>query len=156
MIAGSINEESIVFISDSSNRGIWTQGTFYKSLNPDDYYTKEQTDEIFLSKEEAEETYITGSDVATQEKAGLMSAEDKIRLDSIYDGDQEVTAPKIKGEWKIYNNDEIFVYSNDTNKLYIEDGYKVQWEGTFKWVHTEGYKDPVGIGSESNWNVLPP
>ena len=83
-----------------------------------------------------------------------MSAEDKRRLDNIYDGDLDVTAPKIKGEWNIYDNNESFIETSESDELYLEEGFKVQWEGTYKWTHTEGYKDPVSIGPGSNWDVL--
>lgn len=152
--AGAIDNKSIVFVSDESNRGIWTQGTFYNSFDPSKYYTKDEIDDTFLTKEEADEKYITTADIATHDKSGLMSAEDKARLDNIYDGDLDVAVPEIKGEWNIYDNEQTFIESSSASKLILEEGYKVRWEGTYSWTHAEGYKDPVSIGSGSAWDVL--
>lgn len=152
--SGSVTNENIVFVSEPENRGIWTQGTFYYStFDPDEYYTKEQADEKFLTQE-AGQDFITMDDVATDEQNGVMSARDKARLDAAYDGDPQLVIPQVLGEWNIYDNNGTFVRSDDTKELIIEEGFKVRWEGIYKWYHLDGYKDPTAIGEGSNWNIL--
>ena len=133
--AGSISYESIVFISDDDHRGLWTQGTFYSSVDDPSEYVKID-------------------DIATEDKNGLMSREDKIRFDEIFEGDIDVVSPVISGEWSIYNNSGAFVRTSSEKILDLEYGFKVQWEGTYTWNSDASYKIPTQVSPDSNWNVL--
>lgn len=74
--------------------------------------------------------------------AGLMSARDKARLDSIWEGDKPISTISISsGTWTIYKNDGTTTYSannikyisSSATKLEVEYGFKPQWTGTWKW-----------------------
>ena len=74
--------------------------------------------------------------------AGLMSARDKARLDSIWEGDKPISTISISsGTWTIYNNDGTTTYnandikyiSSSATNLQVEYGFKPQWTGTWKW-----------------------
>lgn len=74
--------------------------------------------------------------------AGLMTARDKARLDSIWEGDKQIAGIQIStGNWVIYKNDGTTTYnltdikhqSNTIRELRIEYGFKPKWSGTWKW-----------------------
>ena len=75
-------------------------------------------------------------------KAGLMSARDKARLDSIWEGDKQIAKIEIStGTWTIYKNDGTTTYTltniehqyNSITNLQVEYGFKPKWSGTWKW-----------------------
>lgn len=73
--------------------------------------------------------------------AGLMSARDKARLDSIWEGDKQIAGIEIStGSWQVFKNDgstytlaNIKHQSNSITNLKVEYGFKVKWSGTWKW-----------------------
>ena len=74
--------------------------------------------------------------------AGLMSARDKARLDSIWEGDKQIAGIQIStGSWQVFKNDGSTTYtlanikhqSNSITNLKVEYGFKVKWSGTWKW-----------------------
>ena len=74
--------------------------------------------------------------------AGLMSARDKARLDSIWEGDKQIAGIQIStGSWQVFKNDGTTAYtlanikhqSNSITNLKVEYGFKVKWSGTWKW-----------------------
>ena len=74
--------------------------------------------------------------------AGLMSARDKARLDSIWEGDKQIAGIQIStGSWQVFKNDGTTAYtlanikhqSNSITNLKLEYGFKVKWSGTWKW-----------------------
>ena len=74
--------------------------------------------------------------------AGLMSARDKARLDSIWEGDKQIAGIQIStGTWTIYKNDGTTTYtlanikhqSNSITNLQVEYGFRPKWSGTWKW-----------------------
>ena len=74
--------------------------------------------------------------------AGLMSARDKARLDSIWEGDKQIAGIQIStGSWQVFKNDDTTAYtlanikhqSNSITNLKVEYGFKVKWSGTWKW-----------------------
>lgn len=76
--------------------------------------------------------------------AGLMSARDKARLDSIWEGDKQIAKIEIStGNWTVYKNDGKTTYAitsieqhsdeNSKTSLSIEYGFKVKWSGTWRW-----------------------
>ena len=73
--------------------------------------------------------------------AGLMSARDKARLDSIWEGDKQIAGIEIStGSWQVFKNDgstytlaNIKHQSNSITNIKVEYGFKVKWSGTWKW-----------------------
>lgn len=68
--------------------------------------------------------------------AGMMSARDKARLDSIWEGDKPICNIGISsGTWTVYCYDKTTVYSTTTStgNLQVEYGFFVKWSGTWKW-----------------------
>lgn len=73
--------------------------------------------------------------------AGLMSARDKARLDSIWEGDKQIAGIQIStGSWQVFKNDgttytlaNIKHQTNSITNLKVEYGFKVKWSGTWKW-----------------------
>lgn len=74
--------------------------------------------------------------------AGLMSARDKARLDSIWEGDKQIAGIQIStGTWTVYKNDGTTTYtleniehqSSSITSISVEYGFKVKWSGTWKW-----------------------
>ena len=76
-------------------------------------------------------------------RAGLMSARDKARLDSIWEGDKQIAGIQIStGSWQVFKNDgsaytlaNIKHHSDLTSitQIKVEYGFKVKWSGTWKW-----------------------
>lgn len=98
---------------------------------------------------------------ASTSVAGLMSAEDKTRLDAIYEGNLDLPTPVITGTWTFYNNSgteisssELSPTPNATNPT-IENGYKASFNGTYMWTHEDDKKDPTQVQDGSNWTDLP-
>ena len=82
--------------------------------------------------------------------AGLMSARDKARLDSIWEGDKQIAGIQIStGSWQVFKNDGITSYklanivhkSNNITNLQIEYGFRPKWSGTWKWT-VDNQKEP--------------
>lgn len=102
-------------------------------------------------------TYISS---ATTDKAGVMSAVDKQRLNSVFDGNLDLPKPVITGTWTFYKNDDSVVDRNSISPVpsesnpVLEQGYKASFSGTYKWAHEDGKKDPTQIQSGSNWTTL--
>lgn len=94
---------------------------------------------------------------ATTSKAGVMSATDKTNLDSVVDKLKDVTVivdkvlvtPVITSQWTIKNQAGDTVTLPDinlsSNNIIIETGYKVDYSGSFKWIHSDGKKDPTSV-----------
>lgn len=96
-------------------------------------------------------------DVATTSEDGLMSSEDKVRLDGIFAGNLSLPNPTITGTWSFFNNASsaaTITPTPDANNPIIEKGYKAQFIGTYQWTHAEGRKDPTAITSDSSWDDL--
>lgn len=98
--------------------------------------------------------------IATSDKVGLLSKEDKSRIDTIYEGNKAVVTPVITGSWTFYNqsNEEVSPESIDpipnlVNPV-IERGYSAIFKGTYKWTHTDNLKDPTQVESGSFWTTL--
>lgn len=68
-----------------------------------------------------------------------------------------LVSPVISGTWTFYNtSDEVVnLDSVNTTNPSIETGYSAIFTGTYNWKSKDGYKNPVSIGSGSNWSDLP-
>lgn len=104
----------------------------------------------------------TGANVdinaATTSLAGVMTAQDKLRLDSIFAGNMPLPTPTITGTWSFFKNDgttNAGLTGIDPNNPTLEKGYKAQFSGSYKWVAASGKKNPTQIQSGSNWSDLP-
>lgn len=95
---------------------------------------------------------------ATTGAAGLMSKDDKLKLDAIYAGNMALPNPVITGTWSFQNNagaPATISPTPDANNPVIEKGYKASFTGTYSWTHQEGKKDPTKVQSGSSWSDLP-
>lgn len=75
--------------------------------------------------------------------AGMMSARDKARLDSIWEGDKPICNIGIStGTWTVYCYDKTTVDSRitSTGNLQVEYGFYVKWSGTWKWACNNSQK----------------
>lgn len=104
----------------------------------------------------------SGTDItinsATTGAAGLMSKDDKLRLDAIYAGNMALPTPVITGTWSFQNNagePATISPTPDANNPVIEKGYKASFTGTYSWTHQEGKKDPTKVQGGSSWSDLP-
>ena len=73
--------------------------------------------------------------------------------------DKTLVSPSITGTWKFFKNDgttEVSASSLGLNVnnswVTLENGYKAQWTGTYKWTHSESGKDPESVSG--NWTTL--
>lgn len=131
-------------------------GTYFtKSIDPFTYtpvsYTLHYTTQTFNNKENSWPTikhqYVLPQAIPgalendNSGMAGLMSARDKARLDSIWEGDKQIAKIEIStGSWQVFKNDgttytltDIIHQSNSITNLKVEYGFKVKWSGTWKW-----------------------
>lgn len=96
-------------------------------------------------------------DVASTSEDGLMSSEDKTRLDGIFAGNLSLPSPTITGTWSFFNNESsaaTITPTPDANNPIIEKGYKAQFVGTYMWTHADGRKDPTAVSGDSSWDEL--
>ena len=143
-------------INDKFNTTFGDQTYFTKSIDPFTYtsvsYTLHYTTQSF-NKEENNWTITKHQYELSQAipgalendnsgMAGLMSARDKARLDSIWEGDKQIAGIQIStGSWEVFKNDGTTAYtlsdikhqSNSIANLQIEYGFKPKWSGTWKW-----------------------
>lgn len=68
----------------------------------------------------------------------------------------------ITGSWNFFKNDGVTEVAPkdmnptpDGNNPTIEEGYKAQFTGTYKWTHNDNYKDPTAVASWSFWKDKP-
>ena len=131
-------------------------GTYFtKSIDPFTYtpvsYTLHYTTQTFNNKENSWPTvkhqYVLPQAIPgalendNSGMAGLMSARDKARLDSIWEGDKQIAGIQIStGSWQVFKDDgstytlaNIKHQSNSITNLKVEYGFKVKWSGTWKW-----------------------
>jgi hypothetical protein len=132
-------------------------GTYFtKSIDPFTYtpvsYTLHYTTQTFNNKENSwpivKHQYVLSQAIPgalendNSGMAGLMSARDKARLDSIWEGDKQIAGIQIStGSWQVFKNDGSTTYtlanikhqSNSITNLKVEYGFKVKWSGTWKW-----------------------
>ena len=125
---------------------------FIKSIDPFTYtpvsYTLHYTTQIFNNKENSwQHQYVLPQAIPgalendNSGMAGLMSARDKARLDSIWEGDKQIAGIQIStGSWQVFKNDgttytleNIKHQTNSITNLKVEYGFKVKWSGTWKW-----------------------
>ena len=134
-------------------------GTYFtKSIDPFTYtpvsYTLHYTTQTFNNKENSwpfvKHQYVLSQAIPgalendNSGMAGLMSAKDKARLDSIWEGDKQIAEIQIStGSWQVFKNDgsaytlaNIKHQSNSITNLKVEYGFKVKWSGTWKWTVT--------------------
>ena len=132
------------------------KGTYFtKSIDPFTYtpvsYTLHYTTQTFNNKENSWPTikhqYLLPQAIPgaleddNSGMAGLMSARDKARLDSIWEGDKQIAGIEIStGSWQVFKNDgstytlaNIEHQSNSITNLKVEYGFKIKWSGTWKW-----------------------
>lgn len=113
-------------------------------------------------------TYTITQDSATESLAGLMSAQDKTRLDSIWEGDKTIALMNFDTsscKWTIYKNDGTTSYtgvvhmssSNTTTSqsLNIEYGFKARWTGSWKWISGSNYKNAERCTGSISGTTLP-
>lgn len=133
------------------------KGTYFtKSIDPFTYtpvsYTLHYTTQTFNNKENSWPTvkhqYVLPQAIPgalendNSGMAGLMSARDKARLDSIWEGDKQIAGIQIStGSWQVFKNDgttytlaNIKHQTNSITNLKVEYGFKVKWSGTWKWI----------------------
>lgn len=113
-------------------------------------------------------TYTITQDSATESLAGLMSAQDKTRLDSIWEGDKTIALMNFDTtscKWTVYKNDGTTSYtgvvhmssSNTTTSqsLNIEYGFKAKWTGSWKWISGSNYKNAERCTGSISETTLP-
>lgn len=100
---------------------------------------------------------------ATTQKAGAMSATDKSRIDSIYNGDLPLVTPVISVTWTAVKNDGSAPASGEgpfasgattstDTAINIEKGWKVGYSATYKWTSASGKKNPTAVYNNTTNN----
>ena len=159
VVTYNMYRNSYTYLYKTVNDKFNTFGTgtyFTKSIDPFTYtpvsYTLHYTTQTFNNKENSWPTvkhqYVLSQAIPgalendNSGMAGLMSARDKARLDSIWEGDKQIAGIQIStGTWTIYKNDGSTTYtlsnikhqSNSITNIKVEYGFKVKWSGTWKW-----------------------
>ena len=159
VVTYNMYRNSYTYLYKTVNDKFNTFGTgtyFTKSIDPFTYtpvsYTLHYTTQTFNNKENSwpivKHQYVLPQAIPgalendNSGMAGLMSARDKARLDSIWEGDKQIAGIQIStGSWQIFKNDGSTTYtlanikhqSNSITNLKVEYGFKVKWSGTWKW-----------------------
>lgn len=159
VVTYNMYRNSYTYLYKTINDKFNTFGTgtyFTKSIDPFTYtpvsYTLHYTTQTFNNKENSWPTvkhqYVLPQAIPgalendNSGMAGLMSARDKARLDSIWEGDKQIAGIQISsGSWQVFKNDGSTTYtlanikhqSNSITNLKVEYGFKVKWSGTWKW-----------------------
>lgn len=159
VVTYNMYRNSYTYLYKTINDKFNTFGTgtyFTKSIDPFTYtpvsYTLHYTTQTFNNKENSWPTvkhqYVLPQAIPgalendNSGMAGLMSARDKARLDSIWEGDKQIAGILIStGSWQVFKNDGSTTYtlanikhqSNSITNLKVEYGFKVKWSGTWKW-----------------------
>lgn len=159
VVTYNMYRNSYTYLYKTINDKFNTFGTgtyFTKSIDPFTYtpvsYTLHYTTQTFNNKENSWPTvkhqYILPQAIPgalendNSGMAGLMSARDKARLDSIWEGDKQIAGIQIStGSWQVFKNDGSTTYtlanikhqSNSITNLKVEYGFKIKWSGTWKW-----------------------
>lgn len=107
--------------------------------------------------------YVRKIDIVSDTQNGIMTKEDKVRLDSIFTGDKPLVSPVLTTIITGFkNNAGQAVAENLVNKtanatgITLEEGYKISIKSTFKWIAREGFKNPTKVDPNGNINTLPP
>lgn len=158
-------EKHLVFIQDQKR--VWFRGQFYVTEQVfDSAYNDFQVTQnkgnitITLKGKEWEESSNSFKDIsktltlnlATSEVAGLMSSEDKSRIDSIWNGNPSLPTPTLLGNWTVYNQSNVAV--TPTPAFPLEYGYKARYTGTWKWNISSDQKAPTK--TSGNWGTTLP
>lgn len=158
VVTYNMYRNSYTYLYNTMNDKFNTFGTgtyFTKSIDPFTYtpvsYTLHYTTQTFNNKENSWPTvkhqYVLSQAIPgalendNSGMAGLMSARDKARLDSIWEGDKQIAGIQIStGSWQVFKNDgttytlaNIKHQTNSITNLKVEYGFKVKWSGTWKW-----------------------
>lgn len=159
VVTYNMYRNSYTYLYKTINNKFNTFGTgtyFTKSIDPFTYtpvsYTLHYTTQTFNNKENSWPTvkhqYVLPQAIPgalendNSGMAGLMSARDKARLDSIWEGDKQIAGIQIStGSWQVFKNDGSTTYtltnikhqSNSITNLKVEYGFKIKWSGTWKW-----------------------
>lgn len=159
VVTYNMYRNSYTYLHKTINDKFNTFGTgtyFTKSIDPFTYtpvsYTLHYTTQTFNNKENSWPTvkhqYVLPQAIPgalendNSGMAGLMSARDKARLDSIWEGDKQIAGIQIStGSWQVFKNDGSTTYtlanikhqSNSITNLKVEYGFKIKWSGTWKW-----------------------
>lgn len=158
VVTYNMYRNSYTYLYKTMNDKFDTFGTgtyFTKSIDPFTYtpvsYTLHYTTQTFNNKENSWPTvkhqYVLSQAIPgalendNSGMAGLMSARDKARLDSIWEGDKQIAGIQIStGSWQVFKDDgstytlaNIKHQSNSITNLKVEYGFKVKWSGTWKW-----------------------
>lgn len=158
VVTYNMYRNSYTYLYKTVNDKFNTFGTgtyFTKSIDPFTYtpvsYTLHYTTQTFNNAENSWPTvkhqYVLPQAIPgalendNSGMAGLMSARDKARLDSIWEGDKQIAGIQIStGSWQVFKNDgstytlaNIKHQSNSITNLKVEYGFKVKWSGTWKW-----------------------
>ena len=158
VVTYNMYRNSYTYLYNTMNDKFDTFGTgtyFTKSIDPFTYtpvsYTLHYTTQTFNNKENSWPTvkhqYVLPQAIPgalendNSGMAGLMSARDKARLDSIWEGDKQIAGIQIStGSWQVFKNDgttytlaNIKHQTNSITNLKVEYGFKVKWSGTWKW-----------------------
>ena len=161
VVTYNMYRNSYTYLYKTVNDKFNTFGTgtyFTKSIDPFTYtpvsYTLHYTTQTFNNAENSWPTvkhqYVLPQAIPgalendNSGMAGLMSARDKARLDSIWEGDKQIAGIQIStGSWQVFKNDgstytlaNIKHQSNSITNLKVEYGFKVKWSGTWKWTVT--------------------
>ena len=161
VVTYNMYRNSYTYLYKTVNDKFNTFGTgtyFTKSIDPFTYtpvsYTLHYTTQTFNNKENSwpivKHQYVLSQAIPgalendNSGMAGLMSAKDKARLDSIWEGDKQIAEIQIStGSWQVFKNDgsaytlaNIKHQSNSITNLKVEYGFKVKWSGTWKWTVT--------------------
>ena len=158
VVTYNMYRNSYTYLYKTVNDKFNTFGTgtyFTKSIDPFTYtpvsYTLHYTTQTFNNKENSwpivKHQYVLPQAIPgalendNSGMAGLMSARDKARLDSIWEGDKQIAGIQIStGSWQVFKDDgstytlaNIKHQSNSITNIKVEYGFKVKWSGTWKW-----------------------
>lgn len=104
---------------------------------------------VSVKLDSTSESYISVSSDGVK-LSGIKDTVDK--MTSIYNGNPELVTPTLTGNWAIYKNDGVTKVTGLS--FPIEQGYKAQYTGTWKWSTVSGKKDPVS--TSGSWGTTLP
>lgn len=79
------------------------------------------------------------------------------KVTGILNGDNPLVTPTIaSASWQVYKNDGTTVvgYPNTVTNIFVENGFKVKFTGTWKWTAATGKKNPTA--ASGNWGTALP
>ena len=117
--------------------------------------TQQQTNVLISGTKNNESNISLSIPAATSELSGVMTNNDKQRLDNVYNANMRLVTPVITGNWFISDSTGEPIDRIQDANINVVKGCRVRWMGQYKWTQQHGYKNPTRCGSNSNWSDLP-